>query len=632
MQLKEIPLGAKKQIKEEVNVHLMQIEVPRTKFSDFFEKEYQTQQAKIVEDKLNELTISKKENTGDIIIFPELSVPNSHKLYLKEFAKREGAFIVAGFFYNDQSQNKCYIFAPNGEIYEQPKLNPAPDREDKKVHNAHEQLKKELKVFVDTPVGDFAVLVCYDFTDIALLVELKGKIDHLIIPSLNKSVERFDTDAIAFARENYYYISICNIAEYGGSAIYGPSIRQPHVGYTDSGETILPGKIKLKELRSAMGAKIKKYKDSGFCGLPAGYERDLRWWDKNPIEELEDAFIGWENLRNELIEMAEGTVDRFNLNKNKFARSIEVAEDYLKKENSPRTQQIIQLAYLLEDLKKQSEAMTFLNQFIKSSRFFRTGGNKFTDLDDIKYDFLSWTSFLNKYNLEESEIKNLLNEVATYCRKSCENYDELKCGYNVVSKRIDKKEEVILSTRTNVDKRKITADDVVLVSYDKVENKDDREIVHYCCTNISNDKEIRPSQETHLNYEIHRNVPRAKTILHFHHDNVLELAWSMPLDYKKDKIERYDELKIPEHPTPTLNGRNVKIKEFAERMVEKFNENEEIYCIIGVRHGAWAIAEDFETCLKYMKKAEKNAGINKSPKTGEEFLNSIKNDVMDLIL
>ena len=50
------------------------------------------------------------------------------------------------------------------------KLNPAPDREDKKVHNAHEQLKKELKVFVDTPVGDFAVLVCYDFTDIALLV------------------------------------------------------------------------------------------------------------------------------------------------------------------------------------------------------------------------------------------------------------------------------------------------------------------------------------------------------------------------------------------------------------------------------------------------------------------------------
>lgn len=286
----------------------------------------------------------------------------------------------------------------------------------------------------------------------------------------------------------------------------------------------------------------------------------------------------------------------------------------------------------MEDIKKQSEAMTFLNQFIKSSRFFRTGGNKFTDLDDIKYDFLFWTSFLNKYNLEESEIKNLLNEVATYCRKSCENYDELKCGYNVVSKRIDKKEEVILSTRTNVDKRKITADDVVLVSYDKVENKDDREIVHYCCTNISNDKEIRPSQETHLNYEIHRNVPRAKTILHFHHDNVLELAWSMPSDYKRDKIERYDELKIPEHPTPTLNGRNVKIKEFAERMVEKFNENEEIYCIIGVRHGAWAIAEDFETCLKYMKKAEKNAGINKSPKTGEEFLNSIKNDVRDLIL
>ncbi len=623
MQLTPINLG--EQIRNKVDVHLMQIGVLSTNFSAFMDNEYQKQQGDIVKKNLRTLRITKNKNIGNIIIFPELSVPNSLKIDLQDFAKRKKAFIIAGFFYNEQCQNCCYIFDPKGKIHKQYKLNPAPD-ENNEVHRAHEQLKKEIKVFVSTPVGDFAVLVCYDFTDTSLLMELRGKIDHLIIITMNKSVERFDTDAISSARNNYHHIFLCNTAKYGWSAIYGPFIRNPKVLYIGPGESSNSKEINLGEFRQAINNPVdyKNKRDvSGYSSLPSNYKRDYEWWRKEPSVLLDDIFIDWENLRDNLVTGSKETIDRFNRNKDNFERSIAVAEQYLKSDAYP--QPIIQLEYLLEDLKREFEVMSALKQFTKSSGVFRTGGNKFTDLEDIEYDFLPWDSFLSKFHLKEDEITNFLSEVATYCVKSCDGYPDVKRGYNVVSRRADETNEIILITRTNVDKRKIRSDDVVLMVHNSIEKKKDREIVHYWYTNTSNDDNIRPSQETHLNYEIHKSVPRAKTILHFHHDNILELAWSMPLVYG-DKMEQYDVLRIQGHPVPTLLGRNVKIKDLANRLAKKFQENDQIYCIIGVRHGAWAIAEDFETCLEETRIVEKQAGINKSPNMGQEFLTSIKKD------
>ena len=494
------------------------------------------------------------------------------------------------------------------------------------MHEAHEQLNKEINVLVDTPVGDFAVLVCYDFTDTSLLMDLRGKIDYLIILTMNKSVERFDTSAISFARNNYHHIFLCNIAKYGGSATYGPFIRSPQTKYTASGDTSISEEIKLSELRLAMD-NPEEYKDkrdpySGYSDRPANYKRDYEWWRKEPSVLLDDIFIDWENLRDDLVTESKETIDRFNRNKDNFEKSIAVAEQYLESDGSP--QPIIQLEYLLEDLKKEFSSMTALKQFIKSRGIFRTGGNKFTDLEGIEYDFLSWDPFLSNFHLKEDEIKGFLSEVATYCVKSCDGYHDVKLGYNVVSRRVGETNEVILVTRTNVDKRKIKSDDIVLVAYNKVVKDKDREILHYWHTNTSDDAEIQPSQETHLNYEIHKSVPRAKTILHFHHDNILELAWSMPL-ISGENMEQYDVLKILGHPVPTLIGRNVKIKELANRMVNKFQENDQIYCIVGVRHGAWVIAEDFETGLIEIRTTERHAGINKPP-LGQQFIKSIKED------
>jgi hypothetical protein len=78
--------------------------------------------------------------------------------------------------------------------------------------------------------------------------------------------------------------------------------------------------------------------------------------------------------------------------------------------------------------------------------------------------------------------------------------------------------------------------------------------------------------ETHLNYEIHKNICRASTILHFHHKDILEYAWYTPIKFTEDNLDQDDLFSRDNFPVPLVKARNVDIKDLAANIVKRLND------------------------------------------------------------
>ncbi len=79
-----------------------------------------------------------------------------------------------------------------------------------------------VNVFINTPIGDFVVLICYDATDFTILTSLQDFTDLIICIARNEDVGLFDHMFRALTYLKYQYIIFCNDGQYGGSCIYAP--------------------------------------------------------------------------------------------------------------------------------------------------------------------------------------------------------------------------------------------------------------------------------------------------------------------------------------------------------------------------------------------------------------------------
>lgn len=593
-------------------VHLVQIG-DIAKISD---NEHEANNSEIVTSEIIEKLdmIDFRMDKKDIVVFPELIVPNTAITKIEEYAKNTRSFIIAGMNIDDHHQNRCSIIDPQGNIYIQYKLNPT-NEEGPLVKKAHEELDKILNIFVNTPIGDFAVLICYDFLDPNLLIRLRGKIDSLFVVSMNKSPEKFKDIANDFAYSAFYHIFICNIAEHGHSAIYGPFFPRTFIKELPAKNWgILEQEIKIKEYRDAISDNIsyRTKQEKSYSGIPAKFCRDFDWWKEQPEIILERTFLDWEKNRNNILSSCRLVLEKFNDNRNDINLCITAAKNHISNRGS--LQEIFQLVYLLEDLKKQSNDLKGLNDLIKSGEHFRTGGS-FTGLDRMKFEFKTFNEFTNMFhifsesNFSESDLEKNLGDVATYCRMSCESYPEItkRCNY---ASMVVPNSNIILITSRNKDKSQIKAEEIVLVSEKaSATKKIGQKKFEYYFANIKDDPNILPSKETYLSYEVHRSVSRAKALLHFHHEDILELAWKIPIIYGTFDID--DNLKIDKKPTPSLNGRNISIIDFTNEFIEKL-QNNRVSCGIGVRHGCWAIGNDLKICLDESNRANRAAKINRN--------------------
>lgn len=112
-----------------------------------------------------------KENPNDrvtVVVFPELSVPESFQLHIVTWSKEQDAIVVAGSHYQQgkERSNRCPVVI-SGNIYYVEKINPAPS-EKSPVGGECLTHGDELTIFNNTQAGNFSVMICSDFLEPAL--------------------------------------------------------------------------------------------------------------------------------------------------------------------------------------------------------------------------------------------------------------------------------------------------------------------------------------------------------------------------------------------------------------------------------------------------------------------------------
>jgi mevalonate kinase len=205
-----------KKCKKEVFVGIIPTEIP-TKFDKDSETYKFTDEARskqrgiigIVESGLKSLRDIQK--TADIIVLPEYSLPpdkegNEIAKQLKKIAEENECIFIGGTYLRD-GYAICPIITPQ-KTYYQYKLNAAKGEGIKEGSMIH--------VFKSGALGNFCVLICYDFTDDKILNGLFDFARHekkcftVFVPSLNPDIPRFNDTAKRYMRKMCAEVVIAN--------------------------------------------------------------------------------------------------------------------------------------------------------------------------------------------------------------------------------------------------------------------------------------------------------------------------------------------------------------------------------------------------------------------------------------
>lgn len=154
------------------------------------------------------------EKGADLIVLPELSTSKDICEGMKEKFSVSQSIMIMGSYYDDDLN--CSNVLIDGEFYGQIKNNPSPEEKD------YMRGSNDVSVFINTPVGDFAVLICYDATDFSILAALQDYTDFIICIARAKDVVTFKNIFSALTYIQYQYVIFCNDAQYGGSSFYLP--------------------------------------------------------------------------------------------------------------------------------------------------------------------------------------------------------------------------------------------------------------------------------------------------------------------------------------------------------------------------------------------------------------------------
>ena len=251
-------------------VTVAQTEVPL----DWFDENLQFRTSYVTTQKQRILRCLKKVWNTNFLVFPELCFPQSISWDLKKYALRKKMFIIGGFEYTVDKRNICKVFTPSGKIFEIEKLQPS-------KYDVGMKTGKCLNVFTNSGFGDFAVVVCYDYTNQKVINKLTGIIDYIFVIARNPDVTTFHAQALSDCYRNFCFIILSNNAEFGGSAIYGPirSIKRREVNMVF--KRIISRKAKiLSERLNSMWLKGESLTGINLKSPPADYKRlDLKHED-----------------------------------------------------------------------------------------------------------------------------------------------------------------------------------------------------------------------------------------------------------------------------------------------------------------------------------------------------------------
>ncbi|MHA2080997.1 MAG: nitrilase-related carbon-nitrogen hydrolase, partial [Candidatus Thorarchaeota archaeon] len=219
----------------------------------------QEKKAELIKNRVIELVEEAAENNVNILLFPELSIDLSyqslHKTLL-DLTSRHQMYIVPGSFHDSPTtRNVSSVFTPEGILWEQEKHIPAI------IHFTGKKIEEGIKV--DTPphqinvseteYGRIAIVICRDFLDLDLRVELKNSeqpIDIILNPAFTPVTADFKAAHFDARRSIYAYCFFANVAEFGNSSIYTPEKERTEYEIPAKEEGLIYKDVDLFKLRA----------------------------------------------------------------------------------------------------------------------------------------------------------------------------------------------------------------------------------------------------------------------------------------------------------------------------------------------------------------------------------------------
>ncbi len=213
----------------------------------------------IILDKVKTMVETASNNGVNILLFPELAIDlNYLQLYeaLLNLAKKHDLYIIPGSYHNQKTkQNISSVISPDGILWEQEKHIPA------MIHFGGKRIKESIDVntyprktvVCNTEYGRIAIIICRDFLDLDLRVELKNfdpPIDLLFNPAFTPVAADFRAAHFDARRSIYAYCFFANIAEFGDSLIYTPEKERAEQKIIPKEEKLIYKDVNIFKLRS----------------------------------------------------------------------------------------------------------------------------------------------------------------------------------------------------------------------------------------------------------------------------------------------------------------------------------------------------------------------------------------------
>jgi tetratricopeptide (TPR) repeat protein/predicted amidohydrolase len=195
-----------------------------------------------------------------ILAFPELMIDLNYDSLRDEvftLARDYNMYIIAGSYHDfSTKQNISTAISPQGILWKQAKQIPATIHlQNQRITEGitHHQIPGVITI-ANTEYGRIAIIICRDFLDMDLRVELKNfepPIDIIINPAFTPVTADFKATHFDARRSIYAYSFFVNVAEYGDSLIYSPEREREERTIPRGKEDIIYKDIDLFKLRAA---------------------------------------------------------------------------------------------------------------------------------------------------------------------------------------------------------------------------------------------------------------------------------------------------------------------------------------------------------------------------------------------
>ncbi len=212
-----------------------------------------------IRSKVKKMIETACEKEVNILLFPEMMVDLNYTELLEDIsnlAKLYGMYIIPGSYHDQEtSRNLSMVIGPDGILWEQEKHIPAI------IHLGKKRIKEAIDVSTqprktivcNTEYGRIAIVICRDFLDMDLRVELKNfepPVDIVLNPAFTPVTADFKAAHFDARRSIYAYCFFANVGEFGDSLIYTPEKERIERTVPPHQEDIIYKDVDLFKLRS----------------------------------------------------------------------------------------------------------------------------------------------------------------------------------------------------------------------------------------------------------------------------------------------------------------------------------------------------------------------------------------------